>query len=581
MADASIAAIAVASNVRSFVIQTNAIDLQEEEGIAHGDKGDRGSVSPPSRLPKRLQTSLSTMRHMGSEGSEGSEGSRAHNHDRKSRTQHQSTAIGLGAERSLVASTSMQSVEVSAPVSAKIGEIVNMWHLAAKLQQRNHMFASEFFQQKHNCLRVLMIILTVLLGSSAVVESGQTLQAAGVGAESAQSVQVVAAFMFVSIGLFILSLAHIILRTLADTVWRFQAKAQKHLIRSRVHGQFCLQCERVVAQMAMSSAASTDTFLEFYMSLMSTRANILDRQEILVFPPDTRIRLNKHTTPLFVPEMARITLRRKPSQHPAHTHGRRHNSRTPRRRPPPPPPPPPAPRLAALVRRVHKLARAEAQHGARAEAGTETEGEDQLEPSPSPSPSARRGSLQPTQERSSLGDVAAASDAYTQALQVWKKQAGHQCVRLARQAVLLHKKHRCWTLIKSIPSMFTTFASTITMAEETRRYTVAKQLAQQLGDPTVVLVGSIIVLCMLFLGGVADVVDTALAFQRRAHTTESHAKQLCNFKELVTTTIMNDYRASDATRASHLEELRQLRQDIRDEFPLLGDGFADGTTDGR
>ena len=435
-------------------------------------------------------------------------------------------------------------IQIAAPNHGQLSDIINTWHYTSKQQQRNHIFAAEYFQRQHNAVRIPLIVLAVLLGSSAVVET--------VHHTDPTSGEVQLGFVVLSVVLVLMSILQMILHALMDTVWKYARRANKHKQHARIYGQFCLQCERVVAQMALQRYDSDDNVtLDFFMGLMSTRANILDRQELLVFPPDKRIVPRQSATPLFVPS-AREIKTRSPSSSArtrrarAHARARRHGSLSPthaRRRE--------TPRLVTLVEHVRQLTRAESQDYV----------DETLRATAEQALASRDSSASSS---STAGGMSASCQIYHKVLKAWKAEAVAQSAHLTKRAHRLHRLQTYWLLGKTVPDVFLAFASTVSMTEEIKIMYAAAERSPALG-----IIASIMILCMLFVRSMTDALDGVLAFKSHADLSESHAKQLQNFSEHITTCRLHDHRATDNTRASNLEELRQMRQDIRDQFPLV------------
>ena len=370
--------------------------------------------------------------------------------------------------------------------------------------------------------------------------------------------------------LFLLSLMYNAIFLIMEQYWRSDTLSKQHEQRSRLFGQFSLQCERAVGTLRLKRDCFLETPSQVYTQLMATRTSMLENTVLLTLPPHLQKeqdQLLASGTPMLVPmntpamwatpcdeddshgDGARVSTATPPgirSKSPRVTSNHRNDARI-----------PPRMNFQVLVRHVQAMAQRSPKR-------------DLVQSCPPPVHIAH-----PFHRAGSDSDAAptpmAAQTAFKTALESWQQQAIQQADELDHLARRMQRYGRRWDAVRVIPSIVLQVTTSINLMQQMQR------LSDEGGagaSSVWTSVWNIMVVVLLVLHKVFEHMHGAFNFETRAVDADAHMRQLRNFAEQIATVAINQEAVAPQSKEMNefmkvnLEKLRQARKDIREQFSL-------------
>ena len=404
-------------------------------------------------------------------------------------------------------------------VLTNLAHVMHTWATTFKKRQKLHEHASLHFAQLYRKRMLPYHVCSVISGCLAVAEFAQTLL------ETTEHKWLFVLGVLISAILFVLSLGGSIVLIMMQQFWRHDTLAEQHESRSRLCGQFSLQCERMLGSLRLQHSRSSDSVFETYQELMNVRRSMMDNNVLLELPKHLEHKDPFASgTPPFIPvntphvwatpyDNGNIPREQRPKRtrsQEVHKH------------------------FQNLVSHIQRLAKV------------------------SPIDDLKR-----TQAPTFKPDNNVNQSPFIKALQEWQTQANAQSDQLAACSRSLQRKERWWNVVRAIPSVITQVTTSVNLVQHL--------LQSQSG---LAMAWSVIVVVLLLLQEWFVHLHKTFAFAKRAADANAHARQLRNFSEQITTVaIYHQNVVDDADQKSefihhHLEELKNMRQDIRNQFPI-------------
>ena len=158
--------------------------------------------------------------------------------------------------------------------------------------------------------------------------------------------------------------------------------------------------------------------------------------------------------------------------------------------------------------------------------------------------------------------------AFNEVLEKWQTQANLQSNHLTAHSTLLQHKARWWNVVRSVPSVVIQATTSVNLVQHLHGFSDDEANSHT----GFALTWSIIVVVLLVCQEWFVHLHKALAFTKRATDADTHARQLRNFSEHITTIAIYQENISSERKDKfihhHLDELKQMRRDIREQFSL-------------